>query len=360
MKTVFADKVASVTQACALGQELRLSSEIPAEEGVAIVAEVLTNKSTYNTLELASGRMAKVGKGDIVVGALGPRRALFGYSGHVPSSLKPGDVIQMLNIGGVMGICDSATPDKGKPFDCRVLGVVLQFPYLGERIGVPARVGYRPLDFKASLDTRGVPVVALAGTCMEAGKTAAAAAIIARMRHRGLVVDAFKATGVSLRRDILAFEDAGARRTMIFTDLGVVTTTSRTGPALTRTMLTELAAGKPDVIVFELGDGLLGTYGVDAILECEDVRRGLTGVVLSANDPVAAWGGVKLLRERFYVEPCVVTGPCTDNQVGIEIVQQQMQVPAFNALSDAAGLGDAVIEAVGLSQSARLAAGAAE
>jgi hypothetical protein len=360
MKTVYVDKVASVTQACALGQELRLSSEIPAEEGVAIVAEILTNKSTYNTLELASGRMAKVGKGDIVVGALGPRRALFGYSGHVPSSLKPGDVIQMLNIGGVMGICDSATPDKGKPFDCRVLGVVLQFPYLGERIGVPARVGYRPLDFQAALDTRGVPVVALAGTCMEAGKTAAAAAIIARMRHRGLVVDAFKATGVSLRRDILAFEDAGARRTMIFTDLGVVTTTSRTGPALTRTMLTELASGKPDVIVFELGDGLLGTYGVDAILECADVRRALTGVVLSANDPVAAWGGVKLLRERFQVQPCVVTGPCTDNQVGIEIVQQQMHVAAFNALADAAGLGDAVIEAVGLSQVTRRAAGAAE
>jgi hypothetical protein len=91
--------------------------DIPAEEGVVIVAEILNNKSTYNTLELTSGRMAKVGKGDIVVGALGPRRALFGYSGHVPSSLKPGDIIQMLNIGGVMGICDSATPDKGKPFD---------------------------------------------------------------------------------------------------------------------------------------------------------------------------------------------------------------------------------------------------
>ncbi len=359
-KTVVVDKVASVTQACALGQELRLSSDIPAEEGVVIVAEVLNNKSSYNTLELASGRMAKVVKGDIVVGALGPRRALFGYSGHVPSELKPGDVIQMLNIGGVMGVCDSATADKGKPFDCRVLGVVLHFPYLGERIGVPARVGYRALDFNATLETCGVPVVALAGTCMEAGKTAAAAAIVGRMRHRGLTVDAFKATGVSLRRDILAFEDAGARRTMLFTDLGVVTTTGRTGPALTRTMLTELAADKPDAIVFELGDGLLGTYGVDAILECADIRRALTAVVLSANDPVAAWGGVSLLRERFSIEPCVVTGPSTDNQVGIEIIEQQMGVGAFNALTDAAGLGDAVIDAIGLASVAPRAAGAAE
>lgn len=351
MRTVVVDKVASVTQACGLSNEVRVSTgDIPAEEGVVVVVEVLTNKSTYNTLELTSGRMAKVGKGDVVAGALGHRKALFGYSGHVPQQLKTGDVIQMLNIGGVLGICDSVNPEKGRPFDCRVLGVVLHFPYLGERIGVPARVGYRRLDSAALLDSRGVPVIALAGTCMEAGKTAAACAIVSRMRHRGLVIDAFKATGVSLRRDILAMEDAGARNTMIFTDLGVVSTTRANGPALTRTMLSELSAGKPDVIVFELGDGILGTYGVDSILDCTDIRSALTGVVLSANDPVAAWGGVKLLRERFGIEPCVVTGPATDNQVGVEIIEQQLGVSAFNALSNGAALGDRVIDAARLAR----------
>lgn len=349
MRSVVVDKVASVTQACGLSNEVRIATDdIPSEEGVVIVVEVLTNKSTYNTLELTSGRMAKVVKGDIVVGALGHRKALFGYSGHVPPAVRAGDVIQMLNIGGVLGICDSVNPDKGKPFDCRVLGVVLHFPYLGERIGVPARVGHKKLDQGAKLDTRGVPVVALAGTCMEAGKTAAACAVISRMRHRGLIVDAFKATGVSLRRDILAMEDAGARRSAIFTDLGVVTTTRANGPALTRTMLTELSAGKPDVIVFELGDGILGTYGVDAILECPDIRTALTGVILSANDPVAAWGGVKLLRERFSIDPCVVTGPSTDNAVGVEIITTQMGVSAFNAMTNGAALGDRVIEAIGV------------
>jgi hypothetical protein len=351
MKTVVVDKIASITQACGLGRELRIETDnIPSEEGVVVVVEVLTSKANYNTLELTSGRMAKVNKGDIVAGALGHRKALFGYSGHVPESLKAGDVIQMLNIGGVLGVCDSANPDRGKPFDCRVLGVVLQFPYLGERIGVPARAGYRKLDYSAVLDTRGVPVVALAGTCMEAGKTAAACSMVSRMRHRGLVVDAFKATGVSLRRDILAMEDAGARNSMIFTDLGIITTTRKTGPALTRTMLTELAANKPDVIVFELGDGILGAYGVDSILEDDEIRNSLTAVVLSANDPVAAWGGVKLLRERFKVEPCAVTGPATDNAVGVDIIQEQMNVKAFNALTNGAALGDWIIESIGLGQ----------
>ncbi|NNM61211.1 MAG: hypothetical protein HKM03_03495 [Steroidobacteraceae bacterium] len=350
MRTIVVDKIASITQACGLSHEVRISADIICAEGHVLVVEVLNNKPSYNTLELTSGRMAKVSRGDIVVGALGHRRALFGYSGHIPESLRPGDVIQMLNIGGVLGICDSATPDKGKPFDCRVLGAVLSFPYLGERIGIPAKAGYKPLDQDAKLDARGVPVVALAGTCMEAGKTAAAAAIIARMRHRGLTVDAFKATGVSLRRDILAFEDAGARRTMIFTDLGVVTTTAQNGPALTRTMLSEMAAGAPDVIVFELGDGLLGAYGVEAILRDEAIKSALTAVALSANDPVAAWGGVKLLRERFDIEPAVVTGPATDNQVGVQIIRETMGVEAFNAISNPADLGDHIISRLGIAQ----------
>ncbi|MDT7761286.1 MAG: hypothetical protein QOC63_706 [Mycobacterium sp.] len=349
MRSVVVDKIASVTQACFLSHEIRIAAEIPCEEGVVLVVEILNSKSTYNTVELTSGRMAKVSRGDIVVGALGHRKALFGYSGHIPEALKPGDVIQMLNIGGVLGICDSATPDKGKPFDCKVLGTVLTFPYLGERIGVPAKVGYKALDYSAVLNMRGVPVVALAGTCMEAGKTAAASAIIARMRHRGLIVDAFKATGVSLRRDILAFEDSGARRTMIFTDLGIVTTTETSGPALTRTMLSEMASGQPDVIVFELGDGLLGTYGVQSILREADIKAALTAVVLSANDPVAAWGGVKLLRERYGIEPAVVTGPATDNLVGVELIREQLNVEAFNAISNPTDLGDFLISKLGIS-----------
>ena len=80
MRSVVVDKIASVAQACGLSHEVRVSMDIPAEEGVVVVVEVLTSKSTYNTLELTSGRMAKVGKGDIVVGALGHRKALFGYS----------------------------------------------------------------------------------------------------------------------------------------------------------------------------------------------------------------------------------------------------------------------------------------
>lgn len=348
MRSVVVDKIASVAQARNIGREIRVSADIPCEEGVLIAAQVLNNKSRYNTLELTSGRMAQVKSGDIIVGALGHRKALFGYSGHLPDSLKPGDVLQILNLGGVLGVCDSVNPTRGQPFDCNVLGVVLDFPYLGERIGVPARVGTRALEKEPDMDLGGTPVVAMAGTCMDSGKTVAACAIVSRFRHNGLTVDAFKATGVALRRDILAMEDAGARHTGIFTDYGVVATAPGNAPALTRNLLSELATQAPDVIVFELGDGLLGAYGVEAILRDPQIREALSAVVLCANDPVGAWGGVKLLREEFQIEPVAVTGPATDNRVGVEIIEQRTSVAGINALTDGARLGDAIQNALGL------------
>ncbi len=321
---------------------MRLSADIPCEEGVLIAVRVLNNKTRYNQLELTSGRMATVNQGDVVVGALGHRKALRGYSGHLPTNLEPGNTIQLLNIGGVLGHCDSANPDVGPPFDCEVLGTVLHFPYLGERIGVPARAGAKSLDADATLNTQGVPVIALAGTCMDSGKTAAACAIVGRLRHLGRNVSACKATGVSLRRDILAMEDAGASETMIFSDMGIVTTTSDNGPALTRALLSSLAESKPDVIVLELGDGLLGAYGVEAILSDASIRDAFTAVILCANDPVSAWGGARILRDEYDIDPAVVTGPATDNAVGVDQILERLSLPAINALSNGVALGDLV------------------
>jgi hypothetical protein len=353
MQSIVVDKIASVALAADLAHEIRISHEIPCEEGVLIAAEVLNSKSSYNTLELTSGRMARVKPGDVIVAALGHRKALFGYSGHLPEKLAPGDHVQLLNLGGVVGICDSFNPSQGQPFECRVLGVVLDFPYLGQRVGVPARVAARELIPNRSISAGSIPVVALAGTCMNSGKTAAAAAIVSRFRHNGLVVDAFKATGVALRRDILAMEDAGARNVEIFTDYGIVCTTSANAPDLTRNLLADLDEQHPDVIVFELGDGLLGAYGVEAILKDSEIRDRLTAVVLSANDPVSAWGGVKLLREEFAIEPAAVTGPATDNQVGIDIILNRSNVPAVNAMSAGAELGDLLQTVVGLGSKAK-------
>jgi len=183
---------------------------------------------------------------------------------------------------------------------------------------------------------------------MNAGKTWAACALIQAFTHRGLNVAAAKATGVSLRRDILAMEDAGARHTLMFTDLGVVTTTPEVSPAIARTLLTELAATRPDVIVLELGDGVMGLYGVDTILGDAAVRESFRAVALAANDPVGAWGGVNLLRDRYGISTTVVTGPATDNSAGSRLIESATGVAARNARSEGALLADLALRQLNL------------
>jgi hypothetical protein len=98
----------------------------------------------------------------------------------------------------------------------------------------------------------------------------------------------------------------------------------------------------PDVIVFELGDGILGSYGVEAILKDAAIGDALSCLILCANDPVGATGGVDLLATEFKLSTDLVTGPATDNQVGRDIITGRLDIQAINAITDAADLGDAV------------------
>ncbi len=153
-------------------------------------------------------------------------------------------------------------------------------------------------------------------------------------------------------------EDAGARTTALFTDLGVVATTPANAPGVTRTLITRLAAGRPDVIVAELGDGLLGAYGVGAILADPELRAAFSAVVLAANDPVAAWGGVRLLAGEYGIVPAAVTGPATDNLVGTRMIEESLRVPAANARTEGDRLARLVLAAAGLAAAPGAAASA--
>ena len=155
MRSVVVDKLASVTQACGLAHEVRIAADIPAEEGVVVIVEVLNNKTSYNTLELTSGRMAKVGKGDVVAGALGHRRALFGYSGHVPERVQPGDIIQMLNIGGE----ETLTSAGSIPDEAWILTRdAFAHPRTPERHTLSFRQG-RPVALDGGTATGGVAII---------------------------------------------------------------------------------------------------------------------------------------------------------------------------------------------------------
>lgn len=344
------NKIASATRNARLPREVTLSETVVAEEGSVIAVRALDRKAVYNEVEDEHGRMATVNEGDILAGVLGERRALHGYTGVVPDRVKAGDILHLLNLGGVIGLCTSANPDVGPPCRVEVLGQVLAFPKLGERVGTAATIRTNALPLASRLEGD-LPLVYISGTCMNAGKTFAACEIIRGLSRRGLKVGAAKLTGVSLRRDTLKMEDVGALRALSFTDAGIVSTRPETSLAVARGLLQALQEPvhgvKLDCAVIELGDGIMGEYGVDEILRAEDLMAPAAAHVLCANDPVGAWGAALHFRESLKLPLAVISGPQTDNAVGRRFVEDKLGVRALNARTHGDQLAATVAAAVG-------------
>ncbi len=341
-RVVRLDRIASATRNARLSAEVIVGPEVVAEEGYVVAVRILDDKSTYNVVEDVTGRMVRLRAGDVLAGVLGSRRALRGYAGETPRTLEVGEELHVLNLGGILGRCTSVHPDLGPPFRAELLGAILTFPALGDRIGSPAHIrdhAVPPADALAG----DVPVVYVAGTCMNAGKTVAATELVRGLTRGGRRVAACKLTGVALMRDTLSMRDAGAIHALTFNDAGLATTHPGGIVPVARGVINALMAAQPDVIVAELGDGILGDYGVQDILADRPLMELAAAHVLCAADPVASWGAVEILRDRWGLEVAVVSGPATDNEVGRDYIKNQLGLAAHNALHDADGLV-AVIE----------------
>jgi hypothetical protein len=335
------DRIASSTRNAGLTPEVIVGDDIISAEGYVLAVRILEDKSAYNTVEDVTGRMLSLRCGDILAGTLGTRRALRGYAGVVPAHIAVGDTIEVLNLGGILGRCTSANADIGPPFTAEVLGAILAFPELGDRIGRPAHIKDHSVPPADTLDGT-VPVIYVAGTCMNAGKTVAATELVRGLSRRGLKVAAAKLTGVSLMRDALSMLDAGATAALTFNDVGVASTHPGITVATAKGIFNRLGATKPDVIVAELGDGILGEYGVQDILRDPELMRIGAAYIMAAPDPVACWGAAKLMRDEFQLPITAITGPATDNEVGLVYIQTGLGLPAHNARRDAAGLVEVV------------------
>lgn len=337
------DKVASCTRNVPIPRDARISPQIIASEGYIVAGRLHGHKSTYNQLEDIHGRLLPLHDGDLIAGVLGPRNALQGYAGIVPERINVGDRLHLLNLGGVVGQCTSVNPELGRPFDFEVLGSVLVFPDFGDRSGVPAHIRMNAIesDFRSGLPFP--PVIFIAGTCMNSGKTSAASRLIRELSQRGMRVGGCKLTGVSLRRDTLQMMDYGAKHAASFTDAGVVTTTPGCAPDVARTLLAHLAECEVDVVVAELGDGIAGEYGVQEILADADLRGLCSVFLLCASDPVGAWGAQRLLHDQHGITIDLVSGPVTDNAVGTRYISGTLGLAALNARTHAKELGEFVV-----------------
>lgn len=336
VKIIDADKIGSATSPLGLSKTVAVTDTVfQPRAGDVVAVRALTDSATYNMLELPTGRLAKINPGDILLGVLGRRRALKGFVGDIPPTLNAGDQLHLLNMGGVIGLCTGHHSSLGDAIKVEVIGVAC------DEEGRALNIADAGLPLRSTLGAT-APLVMIAGTCMNSGKTYAATELIKQATRAGLRIAAAKLSGVACLRDTLNMADHGAIATASFLDCGLPSTVGANDLApVAKAIIAQLNESAPDLIVLELGDGILGGYSVESIFADNELRAATAAIVFCASDYVGAWGGIELFRRRG-LEVSVVAGSVTDSQMGQDFIESEFGVPAANARRDGKLLFDRV------------------
>ena len=259
-------------------------------------------------IESVSGRMEEVWDGDLIVGALGGRRATLEAVGDWR---EVGDDLMMstLTRAGVLGRCTSAAP--------WIRHLIVPVAYRGHLASGGSTISMSDVALPPrNAPARLPPVVLLIASSMSAGKTTAAKAIIRRATGRGLRVAGVKLVGVGRYADILGMRDAGAQMIADFVNAGLPSTVA---PAATvedavHRVLGAVEDAGVNLLVAEAGASPLEPYGGETAIAALRDRVALT--VLCASDAYAVRGVI----DAFGVTPDLVAGRVAATTAGVDLV----------------------------------------
>lgn len=314
-------KIPSIVKNVPLSGDIEVGTSIAPAEGLIILVEALDDAGKNNVLEFTTGRLGKLVKGDVVPAVLGKRRALKEYAGDVPSALAPGDELYWLCESGLVGEIIGVNERWGTPMKVKVLGSLLhdEKTLTIKNFAIPWQNDVM----------KSAPIVAVLATCMDSGKTTLVCKLAEHFRNNGLTVVGAKLTGVAFMQDPLKMKDNGLVSVMDFVDAGLPSTCGSAGDAIKAAcgIITELNKGKPDLILAEFGDGIIGEYNVASIITHPSFKKHIVMTVVAANDLMAAWGAKQKMKELGFAID-MFTGPVVNSQVGVSFVQNNFGIPA--------------------------------
>ncbi len=243
----------------------------------------------HKRVQLSTGRPANLFENDTVIVAFGNRYAPDQFEAEVPPNL---DACHLAAAGGLAAQILSQHEAMLPPTRLQPLGLV------GDGSGQVLNL--RDFALPALAGQVAVPVLAVVGTCMNSGKTTAAAHLIHVLHQAGHRVGAAKVTGTGAPADVSLMADAGAAAVLDFTDAGHASTYRVEPPeleAILSTLIGHLQTQDVSVIVIEVADGLYQRETAQ-LLESERFRASVSGVLMAAQDSLGAAAGVAWLRER--------------------------------------------------------------
>lgn len=282
-----------------------------------VVARVRDFSRALRQVELPNGRMADLGRGELLIGALGRRAATLEAVGDWRDVTDDGRM-HLLTSAGLLGRATSVSP---------FLPRLVSLDYVGHLHlhGRPSRMAEWVLRPPPGV-VFDLPVVLVIGTSMSAGKTESAKVVVSQLRDLGHVVVGAKLTGAARYRDPLAMWDAGATAVFDFVDAGLPSSAVPTPQYLTAItdVLGRMATCGADVAVVEAGASPLEEYNGAALASLIGDRVCFT--LLCASDPYAVAG----LVSAFGARPDLVAGGAANTTTGVALVEKVSGLRAVN------------------------------
>jgi hypothetical protein len=266
--------------------------------------------------------------GDEILVAYGDRYAPDQFEAVVPDNLG---LAHLVATGGLIGTVVSSHSAMRTPTQIEPLGL------LADARGLMTLQRCAPFKAVGPGDARtlrrvGKPlVVGVLGTSMNSGKTTTVASIVRGLCQAGLAVAAGKLTGTGAGGDPGLFKDSGASPVLDFTDFGYGST-YRLGHEQVRSLLVslidELAATGPDVIVVEVADGL---YQDETARLVKDplFKAHVDKVVFAAGEALGAVAGQLLLAQQG-LSPVAISGLLTASPLAKREAAAALDVPVLD------------------------------
>ena len=272
-------------------------------------------------LELVNGRAATLHEGDLLAVVFGNRYATEQFEGYARTN---GDACDLLSMGGLCGIVESKHASVAEPSKLKLLGA------LGSEDARPLRLR----DFSLPPQPLFAPakVVVVCGSSMDAGKTHTAMSLIFGLKKGGERVAGIKLTGTASGRDTWNFVDAGATPSFDFIDGGFPSTHRCSLDELLNLhelLLAHAVAGGASTVVIEIADGLL-QQETAALLQSPEFKRTIQHWVFATSDPLAADGGVRLLR-KWGIQPLAISGVLSMSPLAMREAQAATGIQCLTA-----------------------------
>jgi len=292
---------------------------MPAIGDVALAEVKQIGKNT--ALELNNGRRCALHPGDLIAVVFGNRYATMQFEGY--ARIQDGEC-DLLSMGGLCGVVESKHDGVSGPTKLRILGA------LGDEYQRP--LNSANFTIAPAESPKRIHVAVVCGTSMDAGKTHTVMCTIKGLRNQGRRVAGVKLTGSATGRDTWSMLDAGACVALDFTDGGWPSTYLCTRKQLTDLyflLIGHAAEHGAEWVVVEIADGLL-QMETAALLKSPQFRSTVDYFLFAAGEPMAAVGGVGMLRQ-WGIEPLAVSGVVSMSPLNIREVEAAVNLRCLTA-----------------------------